>query len=121
MLGGQYLPRFLSSTADPQEIAIETDLANRVHAAVAQLPPSQREAVTLCYLSGLTYQEMTTALGIRLGAVKARLMNKGPSRSRCGGWISDATTRPVRRRSTAASYSKRPVGSDSFRFGSEHT
>jgi RNA polymerase sigma factor (sigma-70 family) len=76
MLGGQYLPPFLSSTADPEEIAIETDLADRVHAAVAQLPPSQREAVRLFYLSGLTYQEMTTTLGIRLGAVKARL-NKG--------------------------------------------
>ena len=76
MLGGQYLQRFLSTSADPEEIAIETDLADRVHAAVALLPPSQREAVTLFYLSGLTYQEMTTALGIRLGAVKARL-NRG--------------------------------------------
>jgi RNA polymerase sigma factor (sigma-70 family) len=75
MLGGQYLPG-LSSSADPEEVAIEADLAHRVQAAVAQLPPSQREAVTLFYLSGLTYQEMTTALGIRLGAVKARL-NKG--------------------------------------------
>src|SRR5260370_3536825 len=72
MLGGQYLPPFLSSTADPEEIAIEADLADRVHAAVAQLPPPQREAVPLCYLSGLTYQAMTTALGIRLVAVKAR-------------------------------------------------
>src|SRR6266851_3519352 len=74
MLGGQHLPGL--SSADPEDIAIETDLAHRVHAAVAQLPPSQRDAVTLFYLSGFTYQEMTTALGIRLGAVKARL-NKG--------------------------------------------
>src|SRR5260370_22005852 len=74
MLGGQHLPG-LSSSADPEDIAIETDLAHRVHATVAQLPPPQREAVTLFYLSGFTYQEMTTALGIRLGAVKARLNN----------------------------------------------
>jgi RNA polymerase sigma factor (sigma-70 family) len=75
MLGGQCLPG-LSSSADPEDVAIETELAHRVHAAVAQLPPSQREAVTLFYLSGFTYQEMTAALGIRLGAAKARL-NKG--------------------------------------------
>ncbi len=76
MLGGHYIHLFPSQGASPEDVALESDLAHRVHAAVGQLPPSQREAITLFYLAGLTYQEMATALGIRLGAVKARL-NKG--------------------------------------------
>jgi RNA polymerase sigma-70 factor (ECF subfamily) len=73
ILGGQRVLGALDWQSDPEEIAVEGDLARRVQAAVAQLPASQREAITLFYLSGLTYQEMTTALGIPLGAVKARL------------------------------------------------
>src|SRR5260370_7502443 len=61
MLGGQHLPG-LSSSADPEDIAIETDLAHRVHAAVAQLPPSQREAGTPSHLSGFPHHRIPTAL-----------------------------------------------------------
>ncbi|MDQ6877689.1 MAG: DUF151 domain-containing protein [Candidatus Dormibacteraeota bacterium] len=73
ILGGQRVLGAVDWQSDPEEIAVEADLAHRVQAAVAQLPASQRQAVTLFYLSGLTYQEMMTALGISLGAVKARL------------------------------------------------
>jgi RNA polymerase sigma-70 factor (ECF subfamily) len=73
LLGGQRVLGAVDWQSDPEAIAVEADLAHRVQAALAQLPASQREAVTLFYLSGLTYQEMTTALGISLGAVKARL------------------------------------------------
>jgi RNA polymerase sigma-70 factor, ECF subfamily len=73
ILGGQRVLGAVDWQSDPEEIAVEADLVHRVQAAVAQLPASQREAVTLFYLSGLTYQEMITALGISLGAVKARL------------------------------------------------
>jgi RNA polymerase sigma-70 factor, ECF subfamily len=73
ILGGQRVLGALDWQSDPEQIAVEADLARRVQAAVARLPVSQREAVTLFYLSGLTYQEMVAALGISLGAVKARL------------------------------------------------
>ena len=42
-------------------------------AAIADLPPGQREAVTLYYLAGLTQAEAAAHLGIPPGAVKARL------------------------------------------------
>ncbi len=73
ILGGQRVLVALDWQSNPEEIAVEADLAYRVQAAVAQLPASQSQAVTLFYLSGLTYQEMMAALGISLGAVKARL------------------------------------------------
>ena|ERR1700732_429301 len=73
ILGGQRGLGSVDWQSDPEEIAVEADLAHRVQAAVAQLPASQRQAVTLFYLSGLTYQEMIAALGISLGAVKTRL------------------------------------------------
>ncbi len=73
MVGGQRLRAIPDWGIDPEDVAVETDLARRIQTAVAQLPPSQREAVTLFYISGLSYQEMTVALGIRLGAVKTRL------------------------------------------------
>jgi RNA polymerase sigma-70 factor (ECF subfamily) len=44
-----------------------------VHAALAALPPEQREAVRLAYFAGLTHSEVARELGIPLGTVKTRL------------------------------------------------
>jgi RNA polymerase sigma-70 factor (ECF subfamily) len=44
-----------------------------VHAALAALPPEQREAVRLAYFQGLTHSEIARALGIPVGTVKTRL------------------------------------------------
>lgn len=49
------------------------EIARRVQEAIAQLPPGQREAVTLFYLAGLTHAEIAQELGTRPGAVKTRL------------------------------------------------
>jgi RNA polymerase sigma factor (sigma-70 family) len=58
---------------DPGEVAIERQVARAVRSAIGELPRGQREAVALFYLSGLTYRETALALGIEVGAVKARL------------------------------------------------
>lgn len=58
---------------DPADIVAERELAARVRAAIAELPPGQREAVTLYYLAGLTQAEAAEHLGIPPGAVKTRL------------------------------------------------
>jgi RNA polymerase sigma-70 factor (ECF subfamily) len=58
---------------DPAEAAVEADLAAAVRAAVADLPPGQRQAVVLFYFAGLRHREVADALGIKVGAVKARL------------------------------------------------
>src|SRR5919201_5675924 len=58
---------------DPGEVTIERQIARSVQAAIRGLPRGQRGAVALFYLSGLTYRETALALGIEVGAVKARL------------------------------------------------
>ncbi|MEM1210436.1 MAG: RNA polymerase sigma factor [Planctomycetota bacterium] len=43
----------------------------RLHAALGDLPPRQREAVTLRYLEGLTIEQTAEAMRCRQGTVKA--------------------------------------------------
>ena len=45
----------------------------RLDAALARLPPEQREIVLLREVEGLSYDELATALGIDNGTVKSRL------------------------------------------------
>jgi len=58
---------------DPEARAALADLAARVREAVDALPRGQRTAVRLFYLSGLSYRETATLLGIAEGTVRTRL------------------------------------------------
>jgi RNA polymerase sigma-70 factor (ECF subfamily) len=58
---------------DLESQALARDLVSRVRGAVERLPPGQRSAVRLFYLSGLSYAETATTLGIEVGAVRTRL------------------------------------------------
>lgn len=58
---------------DPEARAALADLSARVRAAVDALPRGQRTAVRLFYLSGLSYRETATLLGIAEGTVRTRL------------------------------------------------
>ena len=49
------------------------DLAHTVRAAVQSLPTGQRDAITLFYLAGSSYEETAETLGIPIGALKTRL------------------------------------------------
>lgn len=57
----------------PEELAEAAEVASRVRKAIAELPSGQRAAVVGFYLSGLSYRETATVLGIGIPAAKARL------------------------------------------------
>jgi RNA polymerase sigma-70 factor (ECF subfamily) len=44
-----------------------------VQAALAGLPPDQKEVVSLAYLEGLSHSEIAERLGVPLGTVKSRM------------------------------------------------
>ena len=55
----------------PEEGVASLEMATRLQAAIAGLPPKQRAALTLSRFDGLPYQEVANALGCTEGAVKA--------------------------------------------------
>jgi RNA polymerase sigma factor (sigma-70 family) len=68
--GGWPIP---SPSLGPAELVEAAEDAALVRAAVAALPASQRVAVTLHYLAGLTQAETAAEAGTSVGAVKVRL------------------------------------------------
>jgi RNA polymerase sigma-70 factor, ECF subfamily len=57
----------------PEARAVSTDLGAHVAAALARLPAAYAEAVTLCDIDGLGYQEIAEVLQVRIGTVRSRI------------------------------------------------
>jgi RNA polymerase sigma-70 factor (ECF subfamily) len=73
----QELPegRLAEASGDPlpDEAIAEKERQQRVQAALAGLPPEQKEVVALAYLEGLSHSEIAERLAMPLGTVKSRM------------------------------------------------
>ncbi len=63
----------LAASHDTEGAALQVLEAATVRAAVAALPPVQRQMVELAYFAGLSYPEVATRMGAPLGTVKSRM------------------------------------------------
>lgn len=67
------LERLPDRRRSPEERAIARGAVGRIAQALAELPTIYREAVLLRDIEGLTYEEMSQVLGLRLGTVRSRI------------------------------------------------
>ena len=65
----------------PEELALRSERARSMQAALLTLPPDQRLAVILADVQGLSYEEVGQVMGSSLGTVKSRI-SRGRGRLR---------------------------------------
>ena len=58
---------------EPDDAAFEEEEIAAVHAALAELPCDQREAIVLRFVEGMSYEEIAAATRTPLGTVRSRL------------------------------------------------
>jgi RNA polymerase sigma-70 factor, ECF subfamily len=66
------LPELASGEPDPSQQAEDSDVSWRVHRALEELQPREREVIELAYWSGMSQSEVAEYLGLPLGTVKTR-------------------------------------------------
>jgi len=65
--------RLPGSAPSPEQVYADTHLDPQIQAALGKLSPEFRVAVVLCDIEGLTYEEISATLGIKLGTVRSRI------------------------------------------------
>ena len=63
----------ISTVPAPDDVLAETRLSSDVQSALLQLPYEFREAVVMCDVVGLTYQEIADAADVPVGTVRSRI------------------------------------------------
>ncbi len=63
----------LGSSPEPHEVLAESKLSEDVQAALLALPLEFREAVVMCDIIGLTYEEIAEAAEVPVGTVRSRI------------------------------------------------
>jgi len=66
------LPELVSAERGPDQQAEDSHVAWRVHRALEELQPREREVIELAYWSGMSQSEVAEYLGVPLGTVKTR-------------------------------------------------
>ena len=66
------LPELASAEPGPAQQAEDSDVAWRVHRAMEELQPREREVIELAYWSGMSQSEVAEYLHLPLGTVKTR-------------------------------------------------
>ena len=61
---------------EPEQLIHQSDTGNAVQTALMQLPPNERQAISLAFFRGLTHQEIADHCQMPLGTVKT-LMHRG--------------------------------------------
>lgn len=64
---------FAASGPNPEETALRRERESLLRNALGELSANFREAVILCDIEGLTYEEIAVALGTNIGTVKSRI------------------------------------------------
>jgi RNA polymerase sigma-70 factor (ECF subfamily) len=59
--------------SDPEADQERQQTCNQVRSAIAELPLSQRQTITLIDLEDMSYQEVAKALGVPIGTIMSRL------------------------------------------------
>lgn len=65
--------RNLRESATPEANILSSELAKTVGAALRNLPPDLREAISLRELEGLSYEEIAIAMDCPIGTVRSRI------------------------------------------------
>ncbi|MBS1796756.1 MAG: sigma-70 family RNA polymerase sigma factor [Acidobacteria bacterium] len=64
---------FSSKSPSPEENALRAEREKLLREALGELPEIFREAVVLCDIEGLTYEEIAATLEVNIGTVKSRI------------------------------------------------
>lgn len=72
-LGDDAHDRLPGTDVGPERAFEHANLDYDVQDALNQLPPDFRAAVVLCDVEGLSYEEISATLGIKLGTVRSRI------------------------------------------------
>jgi RNA polymerase sigma factor (sigma-70 family) len=65
--------RLPSALPGPSDQLADADLDHDVATALAALPPEFRAAVVLCDIEGLSYEEISAVLDVKIGTVRSRI------------------------------------------------
>ncbi len=76
IISEEEIPARISSPdrfVDPEDQAIQNEIRQTVERVIAHLPPRYRAVITLRYLEGLTYKEISEILDMPIGTVKTHI------------------------------------------------